>query len=144
VDESDAEFIVPDLIADDEELMAVWQEAIAHSLMAYRRLCEMLSVKVEKRFPEMKKTYRRKLVRQTARSVLPNATETKILITANARALRHFIEMRAAEGADREIRVLAVKVLELMQREAPNIFFDFEVYTADDGAPAARPAYSKV
>ena len=45
---------------------------------------------------EPDKTQRRKLARQAARSVLPNATETKIFVTANARALRHFIEMRGS------------------------------------------------
>ena len=44
---------------------------------------------------------RRKMARQAARSVLPNATETKIFVTANARALRHFIELRCNEHADR-------------------------------------------
>src|SRR3989304_2044807 len=76
---------------------------------------------------------RRKSARQAARSVLPNATETKIFVSANARALRHFIELRGAPYADPEIRSVAVKMLDIMQREAPNIFHDFETYDLPDG-----------
>ena len=53
------------------------------------------------------RTLRRKKAREAARSVLPNATETKIFVTANARALRHFIEMRGDAAADVEIRKVA-------------------------------------
>jgi len=51
--------------------------------------------------------------------VLPNATETKIFVTGNARALRHFIELRGSEHADVEIRKVAVQMLEIMRKEAP-------------------------
>ena len=57
--------------------------------------------------------------------MLPNATETKIFVTANARALRHFIEMRGDAAADVEISRLAVAVCKLMQKEAPNLFGDY-------------------
>jgi thymidylate synthase (FAD) len=71
------------------------------------------------------RTWRRKKSREAARSVLPNATETKIFVTANARALRHFIEMRGDAAADVEIRRLALAVLELLQHKAPNLFGDY-------------------
>ena len=67
------------------------------------------------------------MARQAARSVLPNATETKIFVTANARALRHFIEMRCSEHAEVEIRKVAAEVLRVMQKEAPNLFGDYEL-----------------
>src|SRR3972149_5446427 len=62
--------------------------------------------------------------RQAARSVLPNATETMIFVTANARALRHFIELRGSEFAEEEIRKVALAVLAIMQREAASLFGD--------------------
>ena len=64
--------------------------------------------------------------RQAARTVLPNATETKIFVTANARAYRNFIEQRASRHAEPEIRKLANKVLAALQRESPNLFSDYE------------------
>jgi thymidylate synthase (FAD) len=76
--------------------------------------------------------------------VLPNATETKIFVTANARALRHFIEMRASRHAEVEIRKLAVAVLRLMQKEAPNLFGDYQLEPLPDGTFEATTAYRKV
>src|SRR3990172_2223156 len=72
-------------------------------------------------------TEQRKLVRQAARSVLPNAAETMVFCTANARAIRHFIELRGSAGADAEIRRVALTLLRLMQEEAPAIFRDYEI-----------------
>ena len=76
--------------------------------------------------------------------MLPNATETKIFVTANARALRHFIELRGSEHAEVEIRKVAVKVLDIMRVEAPGMFGDFESIELDDGSKAARARYHKV
>ena len=84
-------------------------------------------------------TLRRKQARQAARSVLPNATETRIVVTGNYRAWRHFIAMRATEHADVEIRELAVDCLRELQRVAPNVFADFAVATLDDGTEVASP-----
>ena len=74
------------------------------------------------------KTDRRKAIRQAARAVLPNATETKIFVTANVRAWRHFIEMRASAYADAEIRRLALLILDVLKAETPLLFGDFDVY----------------
>ena len=82
--------------------------------------------------------------RQAARAVLPNATETKIFATANVRAWRHFIEMRGASFADWEIRILAIKVLKLLQCEAPLLFGDFRIEDMPDGTQIATPEFSKV
>jgi thymidylate synthase (FAD) len=76
--------------------------------------------------------------------VLPNATETMIFVTANARALRHFIEMRGSEWADVEIRKVALKLLEIMQREAPSLFGDYDVVTLPDGTQVVRTEHEKV
>src|SRR5262249_43829450 len=114
VDESESAFIEPDPIAEDPELHAAWGAAVNAPRAAYDQLVQGL----ERRFTAVAdKTLRRKLARQAARSVLPNATETKIFVTGNARALRHFIELRGSEHADVEIRKVAVAILELMQRE---------------------------
>src|SRR3954447_6783400 len=124
VDESIAEYVEPDVIAADPELHQLWLEAIATTHQAYIRLTEGL----QKAFAnEPDKTLRRKLARQAARSVLPNATETKIFVSANARALPHFIEMRASRHAEPEIRKLAVGVLRIMQAEAPHVFADYRL-----------------
>jgi thymidylate synthase (FAD) len=90
------------------------------------------------------KVHRRKMAREAARAVLPNATETKIVVTANARAWRTMLELRSSEGAELEIRRTAVAALRLLQREAPGFFSDFEIYMAEDRREAARVGYHKV
>jgi len=141
VDESVAEYVEPDVIASHPELHALWLDAVAHAHQAYVKLVEKLAEHYQ---TEPDKTLRRKLARQAARSVLPNATETKIFVTANARALRHFIEQRASRHADVEIRKLAVQVLQIMQTEAPHLFSDYQLVPLPDGAFEAITPYRKV
>ena len=144
VDESTADFVEPDVIAQDPEAHRLWLEAIEASHRAYLALVERLSTLVEERHLELSRTSKRKMARQAARSVLPNATETKIFVTANARALRHFVELRGSSAAEPEIRKVAVKLLQAMQQEAPNLFDDFEVVTLEDGTLGTSTAHHKV
>ena len=141
VDESVAEYVEPDCIAADPELHTLWLEAVAASHQAYMKLTEKLLDKFQE---EPDRTARRKLARQAARSVLPNATETKIFVTGNARALRHFIEMRASRHAEVEIRKLAVKVLLILQNEAPHLFGDYRLIPLPDGTQEADTPHRKV
>lgn len=141
VDESVAEYVEPDCIADDPELHALWLNAVGRTHDAYVALTDKLMAKFEN-VPE--KTLRRKMARQAARSVLPNATETKIFVTANARALRHFIELRGSRHAETEIRKLAVQVLQIMRKEAPNLFGDYDLVPLDDGTMEAVTPNRKV
>lgn len=141
VDESIAEYVEPDCIANDPELHRLWIEAVTHTHQAYVKLTEELLDAFES---EPDKTLRRKMARQAARSVLPNATETKIFVTGNARALRHFIEMRGTRHAETEIRKLAITMLRVMQTEAPNLFGDYQIVQLPDGTFEATTPYRKV
>lgn len=144
VDESTADFVEPKIIADDTELHGIWEEAVSAAHSAYNLLVEKLTEKIEVQHPDFTKTHKRKMAREAARSVLPNATETKIFFTANARTLRHIIELRGAEGAEPEIRKFAVKLCRIMQQEAPSLFSDFEVFELPDGTESTRTAHHKV
>lgn len=140
VDESNADYVEPEVIAGDPELHAIWLEAIGAAQSAYR----LLALKLTDKFVNVEsRTARRKLARQAARSVLPNACETKIFVTANARALRHFIELRGSADADVEIRRVAVALLKTLRELAPNIFGDIDVASGADG-DTARARYHKV
>ena len=144
VDESTADFVEPDVIAEDPEAHRLWLEAIETSHKSYVALVDRLTALVEQRYPDMSRTSKRKMARQAARSVLPNATETKIFVTANARALRHFIELRGSAAAEPEIRGVAVKLLQIMRRESPNLFDDIQLVTLDDGSLGTSTAHHKV
>ncbi|WNV89766.1 FAD-dependent thymidylate synthase [Umezawaea sp. Da 62-37] len=134
VPERDAAMVEPEVIASDPELHARFQAAAEASVAAYADLLEGL----EKKFADVPSaTLRRKQARQAARSVLPNATETRIVVTGNYRAWRHFIAMRASEHADVEIRDLAVECLRQLQKAAPNAFADFAISALPDGSEVA-------
>ncbi|MEG6523916.1 FAD-dependent thymidylate synthase [Desulfotomaculum sp. 1211_IL3151] len=59
---------------------------------------------------------------EDARFVLPNAAETKIIVTMNARELRHFFNLRCCQRAQWEIRKLAEEMLNLVRKVAPQLF----------------------
>lgn len=101
----------------------VWLWYMEATVRCYRYLSDYLTEK--RKAEESDPTLRRKQAREAARSVLPNATETKIFVTANARALRHFLELRGTRHADAEMRRVAIAILEILSREAPAIFGDF-------------------
>ena len=137
VPERDAAMVEPEVIAEDPELHKKFVEASEAAVRAYNELLEGLEAK----FADVPNaTLRRKQARQAARAVLPNATETRIVVTGNYRAWRHFIAMRATEHADVEIRAIAVACLRQLQGLAPHVFGDFVIDELPDGsAVAASP-----
>ena len=138
VPERDAQMVEPEVIAADPELSALFRKAVAASLAAYTELLAGL----EERFADVPNaTLRRKQARQAARAVLPNATETRLVVTGNYRAWRHFVAMRASEHADVEISALAIECLRQLQREVPNVFGDFEIASLDDGTEIASSPF---
>jgi thymidylate synthase (FAD) len=141
VDESEANFVVPPAIVGEESLETEWRTQIDEAQRSYVRLVEHL---MEKYGWVGDKVHRRKMAREAARGVLPNSTETKIVVTANARAWRTMLELRSSEGAELEIRRCAIAMLRLLQKETPAFFSDFEIYQAEDRRDAARIVYHKV
>jgi thymidylate synthase (FAD) len=140
VPEREAAMVEPAVIAADDELHKRFVEATDASLRAYNELLAGL----EQRFADIENpTLRRKQARQAARAVLPNATETRIVVTGNYRAWRHFIGMRATEHADVEIREVAIECLRQLARVAPNVFADFTISTLADGTEVAASPYAE-
>ena len=104
VDMSDPEWVVPADVASDPEAMALWNEFGEFSRSAYRRLLE------------------RGVKKQDARFLLPNATATRLVMTANFRELLHVFRLRISPQAQWEIRELSVQMLEAVYPFAPNVF----------------------
>ncbi len=147
VDETEAAFVLPPALASESEGNAratrILEKVLKTAADGYAALVEAL----QDAFPRENfehATDRRKAIRQAARALLPNATETKIFVTGNVRAWRHFIEMRAASYADWEIRQLALEVLQVLEKEAPLLFGDFTISDLPDGTKIAVPEHSKV
>lgn len=161
VDESVAEYVEPDVIANDTLAShGRWQEAIVEAHRNYKVLIDnLMDLATMQRWPDRvaydranlfavlpaeEKTKIRKQVRQAARSVLPNATETKIFVTVNARAARHFFELRASRHAEPEIRKLAYAMYQILVKEAPNLFGDYQAEQLEDGTFELTTPYRKV
>ncbi|MGQ0643721.1 MAG: FAD-dependent thymidylate synthase [Gemmatimonadaceae bacterium] len=141
VDESDASFVMPPAIEGDPALESAWRTQIDSALATYASLVAQL---IERYNWVADKVHRRKMAREAARGVLPNSTETKIVVTGNVRAWRTMLELRCSEGAELEIRRMGVAVLRVLHSEAPAFFSDFEIYEAEDRREAARVGYHKV
>ncbi|MEJ5919655.1 MULTISPECIES: FAD-dependent thymidylate synthase [unclassified Corynebacterium] len=131
--------VAPAAIANDPDLLSMFEGAVDQSRYYFEELLNELE---EKWADEPNAVLRKKQARQAARSVLPNATETRIVVTGNYRSWRHFISMRAVEHADAEIRELAVACLQELKQVAPVAFGDFEVSTLRDGSVVASSPYA--
>ena len=98
--------VKPESVAASEEASAVFDRAIDAAVEAYGKLLEA-GVPAE-----------------DARYLLPNAAETKIVITMNVRELLHFFRLRCCNRAQWEIRDMAHRMLELARPTAPFVFLD--------------------
>jgi thymidylate synthase (FAD) len=65
--------------------------------------------------------------KEDSRYILPNATTSEIVISANFRELRHIFEVRCVERAHWEIRKICLEMLRIMKKQAPIVFWDFEI-----------------
>jgi thymidylate synthase (FAD) len=134
VPENESQIVVPPGMEDDDELRRILIEAADASRATYTELLSRLEAKFA---DQPNAILRRKQARQAARAALPNATETRIVVTGNYRAWRHFIATRASEHADVEIRRLAIACLRELAGVAPAVFGDFQISALTDGTEVA-------
>ena len=99
-------FVVPPSVAADPAIREVFDAACASAFESYRALLDA------------------GLPPEDARYLLPNAMETKIVVTMNVRELLHFFELRCCKRAQWEIRELALEMLRLAEETAPYLFMD--------------------
>lgn len=125
VNEDEAPFVIPPLFREYPEATAVFEELYARTRDAYRRLVE---IGTRKLVAMDDKTLRRKRVREAARAVLPNMTETHMVMSGNHRAWREFFEKRGELHVDAEMREVALTIFkQVAQPLAPAIYKDFRV-----------------
>ncbi len=103
----------------ESEFPYIVPPSIKQNTSAYKKFSEIIS-EIGKAYEELTKI----VPLEDARFVLPNATETKIVATANARELMHFFKLRLDKAAQWEIRNLARRMFELVSNVAPVIFSD--------------------
>ena len=105
-------FVVPPSVAANAEAEKVFLTAMEHARAAYDTLVEL----------GLAEGRGKESVQEDARFVLPNAAETKIVVTMNARELRHFLQVRCCNRAQWEIRDLAWTMRGMLREVAPNLF----------------------
>ena len=107
VSEDDLSYILPPSIEQNSEAYRIYSDFMKTSEQVYSKLRTL------------------NILKEDARFVLPNASETEIVFTANFRELRHFFLIRLDKHAQWEIRRAAYEMLMIMKKEAPNVFSDF-------------------
>ncbi len=143
------EFVTPPEIADDAEALALFEETMRADQAAYDRLAEILKAKHKKTFlaeGKDEKTADRmaeKKAIEDARFVLPNACETKMVVTMNARSLHNFFRHRCCSRAQWEIRDVADQMLKLVCEVAPNLFKKAGPSCISGGCPEGKMTCGK-
>lgn len=118
-------FVIPPSVAKNLEALAVYEKTINEIAASYDKLFD-LGIPAE-----------------DARYVLPNACETKIIITMNARELLHFFALRSCNRAQWEIRELSDKMLSLCYSVAPSVFKKAGPGCVNKGCTEGRSACGK-
>lgn len=124
-DESEAEFVVPIEVRNNPVLFDAWKKQIESSLEFYK--ASLTNIGAYQQQDNYSKKENMRALRSASRSILPNATETKIIVTANARAIRHFFDMRGSIEGDYEMRMVSEKIYQIVNKDAPAIFQDFKI-----------------
>lgn len=113
-------YIVPKSILEDNYLYNFFEEEMKRQYNSYIEITKKLKNKYIENGINPKKAEKKAI--EDARYVLPNACETKMIITMNARELLHYFKLRCCSRSQLEIRELAKKMMELCKEVAPNLF----------------------
>lgn len=128
VNEGRFEYIIPPEIECDPEAKRIFLEAMEDDVKKYNELSDILFKKhyanmISDGMSEKRaKNAAEKKAIEDARYILPNACETKMIATFNARSLLNFFNHRCCERAQWEIRDMATRMLMLVKEAAPTIF----------------------
>jgi thymidylate synthase (FAD) len=131
----------------DGKLHGAFEARIDAAAVDYARVAERLMAQ-QKAGSEIlsgeARTDLRKKVQQAARSLLPNETEAPIVVTANVRAWRHILEMRANPHAEVEIREMAFRAYLCLAQAEPVLFGDYRIVHLPDGTCGVETDHPKV
>lgn len=143
----DINFVVPPLLLDlvngdlSDPLITKFDADCHAALDAYSETLEAIKKRYglkQEDSDTKEQTLQRKRALEAARSLLPNAAETRLTWTVNLRALPHFLSLRGGEGADLEIRRLAIHLYQLVledERTNTRVLDGFAIDTGSFGVP---------
>jgi thymidylate synthase (FAD) len=119
VNEAGFTYITPPEIEKNEAAKELYIKTMQHIENSYNQLSDILFEQHKQNMDEKKA---KKMAIEDARFVLPNACETKLIMTFNARSLLNFFSERCCTRAQWEIREMANEILSLVKEVAPIIF----------------------
>jgi thymidylate synthase (FAD) len=119
-----------ELSVDEEQIYVEYLKSVKNSGWAYKKAVALLMELAPK---DMEKRDKRKWARGKARQLLPIALETRMTVTANLRAWRHFLVQRSSRFAEPEIRRLSNIIFPILYSLAPTVFQDFMQNAAHGG-----------
>jgi thymidylate synthase (FAD) len=111
-EEAGFDYVIPETIKADKEMKKIFINFMKEAQKTYNIIVQKLN----------ENGIKGEAANQDARFVLPNAAETKIIVTMNARELQHFFRQRCCNRAQWEIRAMAEKMLKLVKKVSPVIF----------------------
>ncbi|MBI4686978.1 MAG: FAD-dependent thymidylate synthase [Nitrospirae bacterium] len=111
-EEAGFDYVIPEVIKEDGELKRYFEDFMSEAQKAYNHIVKRLN----------ERGIKGESANQDARFILPNAAETKIIVTMNARELLHFFKQRCCNRAQWEIRQMAEEMLKLVKEVSPVIF----------------------
>lgn len=150
VREGQFEYIVPPEIEELPEARDIYIKAMQQDQEIYNKLTDLLFSKhynnllVQGKSEKDAKKAAEKQAIEDARFVLPNACETKMVVTMNARSLLNFFQHRCCNRAQWEIRDLASEMLRLVHETAPNIFKNAGAPCLDGPCPEGKMSCGKM
>ncbi len=150
VKEGEFEFVTPPEIEAEEDVLKIYNESMRLAQEAYDRIAEVLTAKHKKAFlaeGKDEKTAERmasKKAIEDARFVLPNACETKMVVTMNARSLMNFFHHRCCNRAQWEIRYVAEQMFRLVYGVAPNLFAKAGPSCVNSACPEGKMSCGKM
>jgi thymidylate synthase (FAD) len=130
-DESEAQFVEPGSLSRHPDIRELWRQQIDGSRRAYSELLARMDALDVGR--EMPLKERQRMRRSIARSILPGATQTTMVITGNVRGWRHVLKVRGSTAGDTEMRNYCVSILRCLRDAAAPFFADFEIVDNDFG-----------
>lgn len=128
VNENDFEYIIPPEVEKYPDAREEFERQMASIAEGYNKIADILTENHKKKLiadgvPEKEAASKaRKMANEDARFVLPNACETKIIVTMNTRSLKNFFRLRCCNRAQWEIKAVADEMLRLCMEAAPSLF----------------------
>lgn len=150
VKESKFEYVTPPNIEKNNALKEIYDSTMENIHNMYIKIADTLK---EEHYNELLKSgikeseaklQAEKMAIEDARFVLPNACNTKIIVTMNARSLKHFFKLRCCNRAQWEIRNLACEMLRLVKKVAPTLFLNSGPECLKGACPEGKMSCGKI